>query len=87
MFTGIVSAVGAVTKTSGSRSGKNGSGGRVLEIKAPFRNVKRGESVAINGACLTVERIIKGGFAVRAIDTTLDRTLFGEYAAGRKVNL
>ncbi|HET9709517.1 MAG TPA: riboflavin synthase [Gemmatimonadales bacterium] len=100
MFTGIVSAVGVVTKTSGSRSaraphplapspsGRGGTnGGTVLEIKAPLRNVKRGESVAINGACLTVERIVKGGFTVRAVDTTLDRTLFGEYAAGRKVNL
>jgi len=101
MFTGIVSAVGVV-KVSGVRgrvSGANGktpgtrhpapdtSGGITLEIRAPFRNVKRGESVAINGACLTVESVQRGGFAVRAVDTTLDRTLFGEYAAGRKVNL
>lgn len=71
----------------GGTKGKNGAGGLVLEVKAPFRNVKRGESVAINGACLTVERVIKGGFTVRAVDTTLDRTLFGEYAAGRRVNL
>jgi len=49
--------------------------------------VKRGESVAINGACLTVETVQRGGFTVRAVDTTLDRTLFGEYAAGRTVNL
>ena len=101
MFTGIVSAVGVV-KVSGVRgrvSGANGktpgtrhpapdtSGGITLEIRAPFRNVKRGESVAINGACLTVETVKRGGFTVRAVDTTLDRTLFGEYAAGRKVNL
>ena len=86
MFTGIVSAVGRVAKTvSGDRG--QGSGGIALQIRAPFRNVKRGESVAVNGACLTVERVVKGGFTVRAVDTTLDRTLFGEYAAGRKVNL
>ena len=95
MFTGIVSAVGVISPRPltpspsgrGGTKGKNGAGGLVLEIKAPFRNVKRGESVAINGACLTVETVKRGGFTVRAVDTTLDRTLFGEYAAGRKVNL
>jgi len=86
MFTGIVSAVGKVKK-AWRVAGGQGSGAVTLEIGAPYRNVKRGESVAINGACLTVERVTRGGFAVRAVDTTLDRTLFGEYAAGRKVNL
>jgi riboflavin synthase len=101
MFTGIVGAVGVV-QVSGARGRASGanrktpgtrhpapdtSGGITLEIRAPFRNVKRGESVAINGACLTVETVQRGGFTVRAVDTTLDRTLFGEYAAGRKVNL
>ena len=85
MFTGIVSAVGAVVKSV--RAANGGPGAVKLEIRAPFRNVKRGESVAINGACLTVETVKRGGFTVRAVDTTLDRTLFGEYAAGQKVNL
>jgi len=86
MFTGIVSAVGTIVKASSVIGGQS-SGGVALQVRAPFRNVKRGESVAINGACLTVERVVRGGFAVRAVATTLDRTLFGEYAAGRKVNL
>jgi len=59
----------------------------VLEIKAPYRSLKKGESIAVNGACLTVEKVTRGGFTVRAVDTTLDRTLFGEYEVGRKVNL
>jgi riboflavin synthase len=86
MFTGIVSAVGSIRPRPLTK-GKNGSGGLVLEIKASLRNVKRGESVAINGACLTVESVQRGGFTVRAVDTTLDRTLFAEYTPGRKVNL
>lgn len=81
MFTGIVSAVGRIAKTG------TGDGARVLEIRAPFRGLKRGESVAVNGACLTIERVVKGGFQVRAVETTLDRTLFGEYTSGRPVNL
>ncbi|HMA44592.1 MAG TPA: riboflavin synthase [Gemmatimonadales bacterium] len=64
-----------------------GPGGVVLEIRTSFRNLKRGESIAVNGACLTVEKVTRGGFTVRAVDTTLDRTLFGEYRVGRKVNL
>ncbi len=94
MFTGIVSAVGTIRphpltpspSGRGGTRGKNGAG-LVLEITAPFRNVKRGESGAIHGAWLTVETVKRGGFTVRAVETTLDRTLFGEFAAGRKVNL
>lgn len=87
MFTGIVTAVGRVVKTARDEGKGKREGGRALEIRAPFRSLKRGESIAVNGACLTVEKVIRGGFAVRAVDTTLDRTLFGEYASGRAVNL
>src|SRR5258708_13958892 len=80
MFTGIVSAVGRVAKATQN-------GGLSLVIRAPFKGVKRGESIAVNGACLTVERVAKGAFTVHVIDTTRDRTLLGEYAAGRPVNL
>ena len=86
MFTGIVSAVGKVKK-AWRVAGGQWSGAVTLEIGAPYRNVKRGESIAINGACLTVESVKRGGFTVRAVDTTLDRTLFGEYIPGRQVNL
>lgn len=101
MFTGIVSAVGKVAKVTGSGARDPGPGlrapapgprtpgpaGVLLEIRAPYRNLKRGESIAVNGACLTVEKVTRGGFTVRAVDTTLERTLFGEYRVGRTVNL
>src|SRR5574342_665453 len=87
MFTGIVSAVGSVAKAA--RNGENGTGdgGLTLTIRAPYKGLKRGESIAVNGACLTVERVVRGGFQVHVVDTTAGRTLFGEYAAGRPVNL
>lgn len=81
MFTGIVTAVGRVRRTAA-----NGDG-LVLAIRAPYRGLRRGESIAVNGACLTIERVAAGGFAAHVIVTTLGRTLFGEYAAGRRVNL
>jgi len=49
--------------------------------------LKKGESIAVNGACLTVERGVKGGFTVHAVATTLGRTLIGEWRKGRVVNL
>src|SRR6266700_499254 len=93
MFTGIVSAVGRIATVShnGGRGGGRGKGeganGLALTIRATYRGLKKGESVAVNGACLTVERVVKGGFTVRVVDTTAGRTLFGEYAPGRRVNL
>jgi len=80
MFTGIVDSVGrldAVTLNNGVE----------LRIKASYKGVKKGESIAVNGACLTVERVQKGGFTVHAVATTLDRTLIGEWQKGRAVNL
>jgi riboflavin synthase len=49
--------------------------------------VKKGESIAVNGACLTVERVVKGAFTVHAVQTTLSRTLIAEWKKGRAVNL
>jgi riboflavin synthase len=81
MFTGIVSAVGRVAKAT-----RNGVG-LVLSIRAPYKGLRRGESIAVNGACLTVERVVRGGFTAYAVETTLGRTLLGEWTAGRRVNL
>jgi len=49
--------------------------------------LKKGESIAVNGACLTIERVVRGGFTVHAVVTTLERTLIGEWQEGRAVNL
>jgi riboflavin synthase len=81
MFTGIVSAVGTV------RSAKRTAEGLTLAIATPWRRIARGESVAIDGVCLTVERARAGVLGVHAIATTLERTLLGEYQRGRRVNL
>jgi riboflavin synthase len=103
MFTGIVTAVGTVAKATretlkdsrtvaGNPKGlPDGRGKREaglgLTIRAPYRGLKRGESIAVNGACLTVEKVVPGGFRVHVVETTEDRTLFAEYARGRRVNL
>ena len=80
MFTGIVDAVGRIDAV-------HVNNGVDLRVKASYKGVKRGESIAVNGACLTVERVVRGGFAVHAVATTLGRTLIGEWRRGRQVNL
>ena len=89
MFTGIVSAVGRVGAVSrnGGRGTRDRGPGLTLTIRAPYKGLKKGESIAVNGACLTVERVVPGGFTVHVIETTEGRTLLGDYARGRRVNL
>ena len=81
MFTGLVSAVGVI------RALESGEDGIALRIAAPFTRLAIGESIAVNGACLSVTGRGRGWFRVRAVTTTLSRTLFGEMATGRRVNL
>lgn len=81
MFTGIVTAVGCI------REATLGPDGLALTVAAPFRGLRRGESIAVDGACLTVERTGKGWCSVHVIATSLERTLFGRYPKGRRVNL
>jgi riboflavin synthase len=81
MFTGIVTAIGTV------REAASRDGGLDLAIEAPYAGLEPGESIAVDGACLTVEAAAPGRFKVHVIRTTLDRTRFGDYVVGRRVNL
>jgi riboflavin synthase len=81
MFTGIISTVGTIREARRSPDGLD------LEIVAPWEDLGEGEAVAVDGACLTVTHREPGWFRVHVVDTTLDRTRFGDYAAGERVNL
>jgi riboflavin synthase len=81
MFTGIITSVGTVLRVSTSPAGFE------LSIQCDYDDLQLGESVAVDGACLTVEALAPGAFNVHIIGTSLGRTRFGEYAAGRRVNL
>jgi len=81
MFTGIITAVGEVRRVEAV------DGGRELDIAAPWTDLVPGESIAVDGACLTVAATGDGWFRVHAVATTLDRTTFGTHAPGRRVNL
>lgn len=81
MFTGIVTAVGRV------REARPEDGGITFVIEAPYPDLELGESIAVDGACLTVTAMGPGWFEVHAITTTLERTRFGGLAPGSRVNL
>ncbi|HMH54777.1 MAG TPA: riboflavin synthase [Gemmatimonadales bacterium] len=81
MFTGIVTDVGTVQQTRSAASGIE------LTIACSYPDVELGESIAVDGACLTVQAIQPGGFTAHVVRTSLERTRFGDYSEGRRVNL
>jgi riboflavin synthase len=81
VFTGLITAVGSI------ESAVERDGGREFTVLAPWDDVTMGESIAVDGACLTVTACAPGRFTVHIVVTSLDRTAFGEYVAGRRVNL
>ena len=81
MFTGLVTEIGTVLKAVPA------DGGLEFTIASKYGDLEPGESVAVDGACLTVESVGPRTFSVHVVRTSLDRTRFADYAEGRRVNL
>src|SRR6266550_3504377 len=81
MFTGLIEQIGEV---EGMRQAE---AGRELRFRAPFTDLAKGESIAVNGACLTVREFGLGWFDAAAVVTTLERTTIGDWKKGTRVNL
>jgi riboflavin synthase len=83
MFTGIIEAKGAVTRT------ENVAGGLRLELYAPDfgRDMAIGDSVAVDGVCLTIVKFLRGAFVADVSDETVVRSTIGELRVGASVNL
>ena len=89
MFTGLVDDVGTIVSVSDTPAG------RELYIRCGYADLTDGESIAVNGACLTVrswgvhaaDGVASTGFSVAAVVTTLGRTNIGTWATGHRVNL
>lgn len=80
MFTGIVEEIGSVTSIESSRLTFAAS--TVLDKKT-----KIGDSIAVNGVCLTVTALTPYSFTVEVMPETLKRTNLGALRSGDKVNL
>lgn len=82
MFTGLVQDLGSVVAIEATADGS-----RLVLRTALTPQIADGDSVAVNGVCLTATRIEDGAFAADAMNETLRRTSLGELIAGETVNL
>jgi riboflavin synthase len=83
VFTGIVRELGVLAET------KEGAGGRALVVHAPECAARAavGDSVAINGCCLTATALKAGDIAFQAVPETIRRTTLGTLERGERVNV
>ncbi|HKV51180.1 MAG TPA: riboflavin synthase [Gemmatimonadaceae bacterium] len=81
MFTGIIDDIGTIDRVG------DGPAGRELRVRTAYRDLAAGESIALDGVCLTVREHGAGWFTVAAVVTTLGRTCVGDWRPGTRVNL
>lgn len=83
MFTGIIESFGSIKQI------KSSGEGRVLHIGCDLdlSGTKIGDSIAVNGACLTVVGLAKNSFQVDMAPETVERTTFKSLRVGSRVNI
>jgi riboflavin synthase len=82
MFTGLIADLGGVTELD------LGAAGAKLRIRTRLaQELHEGDSIAVNGVCLTATSIGDGSFQAEAMSETLARSSLGELQAGTAVNL
>jgi len=83
MFNGIIRSTGEIKKVSGDIDLT------ALEIafSGPDDELKKGDSIAVDGVCLTVKEVFADSFTSEVMPETLQRTIIDSYIAGKKVNL
>ena len=79
MFTGIVQEIGRARENDGSSL--------IIEAEASLEGLSLGDSIAVNGTCLTVKSMDGESFSVDTMPETLRRTNLGLLAPGSPVNL
>ena len=83
MFTGIIQTVANIADRK--LSGKAGK--LVIELKNPLANPVKGESIAVNGACLTLETSSGNLLTFHVLEETFSKTNLGYLPVGAKVNI
>lgn len=82
VFTGLVQAIGEIERVS--RTG----GGVRMTVKSVLANeLAEGDSIAVEGVCLTATQVEGGSFCAEVMNETLQRTALGRSSAGGAVNL
>ena len=81
MFTGIITQIGSI------RSAVRGAASMTLEVACTYSRLELGESIAVNGVCLTVVSVSDGAFTANLSAETLARSTFANVSRGAPVNL
>ncbi len=81
MFTGLIEDVGVIEGV------RDDAAGLELKVRSTFTGLAEGESIALDGVCLTVRSHGEGWFVVAAVGTTLGRTNIATWGEGTRVNL
>jgi riboflavin synthase len=81
MFTGLIDDIGVITAVRTTEAG------REFDVRCRYVDLAMGESIACDGACLTVREHGPGWFRVAAVVTTLERTTIGGWGEGTRLNL
>ncbi|MDX9972540.1 MAG: riboflavin synthase [FCB group bacterium] len=79
MFTGIIEEVGAVSRRAGDEV--------TIVAKTVLQDVKHGDSIAVDGVCLTVSSFTDSGFTVQVSPETFERSTLSRLRVGDAVNL
>lgn len=83
MFSGLVTALGTVTSTQ-----RLGAGARLaVACELGGEALRLGESIAVQGVCLTIAGLVRDGFAAQLSPETIARTTLGSARAGQRLNL
>ena len=81
MFTGLVTDTGVLEATHSTDAGAE------LRVRCSYPDIARGESIAVNGVCLTVLECDSGWFTTAAMEATRSRTTIADWPVGKRVNL
>jgi riboflavin synthase len=82
MFTGLIADLGSVAAVE-----QDGEGATLRIDSALASELRAGDSIAVNGVCLTATEVGERGFGAQAIHETLERSSLGRLRAGSRVNL
>lgn len=83
MFTGLIEEIGFIDKVISQNSG----GQLVIHAKTIQEGAKLGDSIAVNGVCLTLTNLTKASFTADVMPETLKRSNLGELQKGSPVHL
>jgi len=87
MFTGIIKGTGTIKSMTGSKRTSSSDRRIRLELGSVGKGLKIGDSVSVNGTCLTVIILKKTAAEFEIVKETMDRTTLGSFKDGDSVNI